>query len=128
MPAITLTWSQLLFLAFLVLAVYAIEMAWFFWRLRRHHFVDRLAQARLQRIEEALERLERGEVGASTPGKAKLEALPEPRNREVLDTPYAKAIVLAREGRDALSVAADCGLSRGEAELIVALYGPEHRP
>ena len=118
MPAITLTWSQLLFLAFLVLAVYAIEMAWFFWRLRRHHFVDRLAQARLQRIE----------VGAGTPGKAKLEALPEPRNREVLDTPYAKAIVLAREGRDALSVAADCGLSRGEAELIVALYGPEHRP
>ncbi len=37
-------------------------------------------------------------------------------------TPYAKAIDLARHGRPAADVAAHTGISRGEADLIVALY------
>jgi hypothetical protein len=38
------------------------------------------------------------------------------------DTPYGHAIRMARDGRPVADVASDCGISRGEAELIVALY------
>lgn len=41
-------------------------------------------------------------------------------------TPYAQAIQLAREGGDAVALARDCGISRGEAELIVALHSTRH--
>jgi type II secretory pathway pseudopilin PulG len=37
-------------------------------------------------------------------------------------SPYNQAIEMAREGRSAAEVAGGCGISRGEAELIVALY------
>lgn len=37
-------------------------------------------------------------------------------------TPYNQAIELARQGMPAAEVAARCGISRSEAELIVALY------
>lgn len=41
-------------------------------------------------------------------------------------TPYAQAIQLARQGGGAVELARDCGISRGEAELIVALYSARH--
>ena len=37
-------------------------------------------------------------------------------------TPYNQAIELARQGMPAAEVATRCGISRSEAELIVALY------
>jgi len=37
-------------------------------------------------------------------------------------SPYNQAIHLARQGASAGEVASGCGISRGEAELIVALY------
>ena len=37
-------------------------------------------------------------------------------------TPYAQAIQLARQGCDVGEVAMRCGISRGEAELIVAMH------
>lgn len=37
-------------------------------------------------------------------------------------SPYGQAIQLARQGVDAGEVAANCGISRGEAELIVAMH------
>ncbi|WP_188702146.1 DUF2802 domain-containing protein [Silvimonas iriomotensis] len=41
------------------------------------------------------------------------------------ETPYAHAIRLARTGADSAAVAQQCGISRGEADLIVALYRAE---
>ena len=38
------------------------------------------------------------------------------------DSPYAQAIRLAQKGADASELAASCGISRGEADLIVAIY------
>ncbi|AXK39365.1 DUF2802 domain-containing protein [Crenobacter cavernae] len=38
------------------------------------------------------------------------------------NTPYAQAIELVRQGLAAVEVAARCGISRSEAELIVSLY------
>jgi hypothetical protein len=37
-------------------------------------------------------------------------------------SPYNQAILMARQGAPAAEVASTCGISRGEAELIVALY------
>jgi len=37
-------------------------------------------------------------------------------------SPYNQAIQMARQGLSAAEVASGCGISRGEAELIVALY------
>lgn len=37
-------------------------------------------------------------------------------------TPYASAIQLAKGGQEPLAIAEHCGISRGEAELIAALY------
>lgn len=39
-------------------------------------------------------------------------------------SPYAKATQLARQGVPALELSEHCGISRGEAELIVALNNP----
>lgn len=41
---------------------------------------------------------------------------------QAVNTPYRRAIELARGGTPAAEVAVRCGLSRSEAELIVALY------
>ncbi|MGL4995905.1 MAG: DUF2802 domain-containing protein [Deefgea sp.] len=38
------------------------------------------------------------------------------------ESSYAQAIRLAQKGADAPEVAAVCGISRGEADLIVAIY------
>ncbi len=40
----------------------------------------------------------------------------------VPQSPYSQAIQLARQGMDAGEVAVNCGISRGEAELIVAMH------
>ena len=37
-------------------------------------------------------------------------------------TPYSQSIKLAQQGQDAAKIAASCGISRSEAELIVALH------
>jgi Protein of unknown function (DUF2802) len=52
--------------------------------------------------------------------QADLEKLRSPAPPAV--SPYNQAIQMAREGLSASEVASGCGISRGEAELIVALY------
>lgn len=47
----------------------------------------------------------------------KLRAAPQPSV-----SPYTQAIQMARRGAGASEVASGCGISRGEAELIVALH------
>ncbi|WP_084658532.1 DUF2802 domain-containing protein [Chitinimonas taiwanensis] len=53
---------------------------------------------------------------------------PQPEAAEPAETAYAQAIRLAKQGMDSSAVAAGCGISRGEAELIVALYRASQRP
>jgi hypothetical protein len=44
-----------------------------------------------------------------------------PNQEEVPATPYSRAFTLAKQGMDVGEVAANCGISRAEAELIVAM-------
>ncbi|HVC48678.1 MAG TPA: DUF2802 domain-containing protein [Burkholderiales bacterium] len=43
-------------------------------------------------------------------------------SRQITDVAYSVAIDLARQGRSAQSLASECGISRAEAELIIALH------
>lgn len=52
--------------------------------------------------------------------RAEVDKLQAARGASV--SPYNLAIQMARQGAGAGEVASGCGISRGEAELIVALY------
>lgn len=66
--------------------------------------------ARLEKLEQAA--VEGGSSLATSPAGAAVAGA----------TPYNQAIELARQGMPAAEVATRCGISRSEAELIVALY------
>lgn len=150
MPTLTVTWGQVALICILVLAVYAIEMAFFYWRLRQHHFTEHLALVRLRQVEKTLEVLQRQmypepratsvvdvPLEVASPGSLKKSPIPS----SVIQVPvvlqksseadgaasYNRAIDLAREGANAQQLSRECGLSRGEADLIVSLYGAGER-
>lgn len=52
--------------------------------------------------------------------KAQIQTMKAPHS-EV--SPYSQAQAMAQEGYGAAEVAARCGITRGEAELLVALFG-----
>lgn len=123
MDGILIGWRELLILVIVLLAVYVAEMllllrrggnaGWRLWQRGAEAQVQNQAlidlrrevaelRAQVQVHEEKLER--------SAP------AVPEAA------TPYGQAIAMAQQGCDVASVASGCGITRGEAELIVALY------
>ncbi len=46
--------------------------------------------------------------------------------RSVGERPYAQAIRMVQRGASAQDLIAACGLSQGEAELVVLMHGPDH--
>jgi hypothetical protein len=142
---IVITWRELLIAVIAVLAVYAAELllllrfgrqprlpfrtrsrpdpasppqqAYALGHLREEVTELRRTVATLRLELEALQK-----HSARVAPAASMQASPAPSS----PTPYAQAIQLAREGGDALALARDCGISRGEAELIVALHSTRH--
>lgn len=123
MEAFVVTWRELLIVVIAVLAVYVIELVlvlrWSgkvgsrWWRREAAASVDRkaiddlnleVAELRKQfvRLQSEVDKVK------STPAQTV--------------SPYNLAIQMARQGASANDVASGCGISRGEAELIVALY------
>jgi hypothetical protein len=118
---LVITWRELLIVVVLFLAVYIAEMllltrsrrniGWRIWRKgvevnAQSHEVEAL-RAELSQLREHV---------------AKLQAEFDKMKSVAVNTPYSQAIQMAQQGLDANQVAASCGISRGEAELIVALY------
>lgn len=107
----TLTWGWPLVAALLLgvvaLAVLA-ALGWRRWLLKRG---DLVGQQMLQEIDALREQLQSLQHDVKQLKRSQHAA-----------TPYGQAILMAQQGLDAREVAAVCGLSRGEAELIVALY------
>jgi len=123
MEAIVVTWRELLIVIIAVLAIHVGEflllLHWFGtpgtrpWRRRAKLSAEPGAVEELTReVAELRKRVARlqGEV-------ERLQATPAPSV-----SPYNLAIQMARQGASANDVASGCGISRGEAELIVALY------
>jgi len=124
MNGIFISWQQLLFLAFIVVGVYVAELLLFLKksasRKRHDEGDDGMAASALREevrvLREALLAL-----------AARVDSKVAPPAAEP-ESPYSQAIKLAKQGLDSNAVASGCGISRGEAELIVALYRASSRP
>lgn len=122
MESIVITWRELLIVVALILAVYVAEMLLLLRTggslLRKPRWLGIIQEKRGElelrhEIEQIKQRL----------------ALLEARQQEAPEvdipdaSPYQRAIQLARQGWDVTSISDSCGISRGEAELIVSMHG-----
>lgn len=123
MEALVITWRELLIVAIAVLGVYAAEMVlllrWSAGRGANGWKPSAQGGVESQRITAlSLELAElRKQMARLEAEMEKMRAAGAP-----VSSPYNQAIQMARQGASATDVASSCGISRGEAELIVALY------
>ncbi|AOX99308.1 DUF2802 domain-containing protein [Jeongeupia sp. USM3] len=124
MNGIVITWQQLLYISLALIVFYVAQLLFFLkrhgwhWPHHRVSSADALAQeviALRQEVERLKIRLAAQQVEAVASGIEPHEELPA-------ESPYAHAIRLAKQGAEASQVASVCGLSRGEVDLIIALY------
>lgn len=123
MQPILITWQDLLIALVAVLAVYIAEVLLLFrYRARKDKpeaasrtdaEVEAL-RAELHQLREQMLVLKQGLERGPPPAQAEMPA--------VTGTAYAQAMELARQGVDGDVLAARCGMSRAEAELILALH------
>ena len=112
---ITLTWAQVFVIALAAIGLYVIELALFMRAASRQAERERLTSQRLETMGAELSGLhERADALG-----AELDAIrPGPKS----SGQYREAVEMAEQGLDAAAVADRCGISRAEADLIVALY------
>ena len=124
MEAFVVTWRELLIVVIAILAVYVAELLLLLrWSGRagaRWWTQAAKADAQGGGEDDALAR----EVGELRKQVARLQSEVDRLQAAPLPSisPYNLAIQMARQGAGAGEVASGCGISRGEAELIVALY------
>ncbi len=113
-----LSWKELLIAGIIVLAVYIAEMLLL------------LGSGKSLGLPFGRRRAENSELAEIKARLARLEARLAPPTEsadsadtivEIASTPYSRAFNLAKQGVDVTQVAASCGISRAEAELIVAM-------
>jgi hypothetical protein len=115
LSAITLTWAQVAVVALLAIGLYVVELLAFVRAARRQGEQERRMRERLEaqttEIASLRERIDG--VEAAIDG---LRRAPQSSGQ------YREAVEMAERGSDAATVADSCGISRAEADLIVALY------
>lgn len=125
MESIVVTWRELLLVGVIILAVYIAEMLLLMrvgsgssrWLGRKRNAAAEAAlQEELAQIKQRVELLEARLGPVQTAAEAEMSAMADA-------TPYNRAIQMARQGRDAARISESCGISRGEAELIVSMHG-----
>lgn len=126
MESIVITWRELLIVVAIILAVYIAEMLLLMRTggslLRKPRWLGMIQEKRVElelrrEIEEIKLRLALLE---SRNIASQVQAQDEPPE-EI--SPYQRAIQLARQGRGVDGISESCGISRGEAELIVSMHG-----
>ena len=115
LSSITLTWHQVLIVALAAIGLYVIELVSFLRAVRRQAEHERQTRARLEALTGELGSL-REQVAGLTSDVNAVRRAPQSSGQ------YREAVEMAERGLDAASVADSCGISRGEADLIVALY------
>lgn len=124
MEHIIITWRELLLAGILVLSIYIAEMLLL---LRRRH-ADGEASAPSVFRENRKEPDLKQEIAQLASRVELLEqrlATLQAEQADAEQTPYQRAIQMARQGRDASRIAQSCGISQGEAELIVSVHGAQ---
>jgi hypothetical protein len=115
LSTLTLTWSQVLIVALAAIGLYVVELVSFMRTARRHAEREKLTHERLEAMSAELAAMkETIETLAS--------ALDGMRRSPQSSGQYREAVEMAERGLDAAAVAENCGISRAEADLIVALY------
>lgn len=129
--SIVVTWRELLVAGAIVAVIYIAEAGLFLAKLKRTPAsrlpaLDAL-QSRMAMLEEELAelRLQLAAIKSVSAIPSVVEAPPPvatPDSGDISPSAYGRAIELARQGLDADWLSANCGISRGEAELIIALH------
>ena len=115
LSTITLTWPQVLVIALAAIGLYVIELVLFMRATSRQAERERLTSQRLEAMAAELGALqERADALAK-----ELDAI---RRGPKSSGQYREAVEMAEQGLEASAVADSCGISRAEADLIVALY------
>lgn len=113
--SVTLTWYQVFVVAAAAVGFYALEV-WLFLRMaRRQAEQDSARRSRLDELGAEVAVLREQVAGLSSDLSAVRRA-PQSSGQ------YREAVEMAERGLDAAAVAENCGISRAEADLIVALY------
>jgi hypothetical protein len=122
MENIVITWRELLLVIAVVLAVYIAEMLLVMRAgggLRKPRWLGLIQEKKVE-TELRLEIEALRERVAMLEASVKVGDSKESKDQEK-ETPYTRAAQLARQGHDASRLAEECGISRGEAELIVSM-------
>ncbi|WP_297574223.1 DUF2802 domain-containing protein [uncultured Deefgea sp.] len=129
---LVITWPQLFYASLIVVLFYIGELLYFFFKQKKSNaqFLIQQQNSEILALKQDLEliKIRLAAVAASIPTDANtsqdnLSSLIQ----QDPESPYAHAIRLAQTGADAPEVAAACGISRGEADLIVAIYRSAER-
>ena len=119
MDAIVITWRELLLVVVAILAINVAEML----------LLTRQGGERVWRFRRNVKNPDPPDLGPLTAEVATLRDEVERISAEIREmktptaaSPYGQAIQYVRQGMDAGQIAANCGISRGEAELLVALH------
>ena len=115
LSAITLTWYQVLVIVAAAIGLYVIELASFLRIARRQSEGEERIQARLEAMTTELGSL-REQVACMGTDINAVRRAPQSSGQ------YREAVEMAEQGLDASTVADNCGISRAEADLIVALH------
>jgi len=113
--SVTLTWYQVLVIAAAAIGFYALELWCFLRAARKQAEIDASGRARLDALGAEVAALREQIAGLSTEMSA-VRRTPQSSGQ------YREAVEMAEQGLDASAVAENCGISRAEADLIVALY------
>lgn len=128
MTGVTVTWETLLMAVVLATVVYLLEVVLF--SRRRGKSTDKqdslkeldldldAMHARMTELERQVRALREQLQELKRAGE---QATQQARQAETQATPYAQAVQLARQGLNSQELAHRCGITNGEAELIVAL-------
>ena len=113
--SITLTWVHLVVIALAAVGLYILELVAFLRATRRQAEQEQKTQQRLDAMAAEVASLREQVSGLG----ADLSAV---RRSPQSSGQYREAVEMAEQGLDAAAVADKCGISRAEADLIVALY------
>lgn len=126
MNGIVITWPQLMYISLALILFYAAELLLFLRKSSSSRIdptVRKMLAEQREHISELQREIETLKVRLVTAQhSAGQEVATLPSNEGDDESPYSHAIRMAQTGAEAEKVAADCGISRGEADLIVALY------
>lgn len=125
MDSFVITWRELLIVVAVVLAVYIAELLLLLRTnrgFRRWKPEAEAAQPRIAALESEIEQLREQILAIHQQLEDRPSPQPQYAHSSSPSSPYGQAIQMAQQGKGVDEVAAGCGISRGEAELIVAMH------